>query len=93
MTHKIMTRRCDQCLYSPAKIVSDRRRSQILRECAEKDVSFYCHKGTIAGQEIDCRGHYDATGGGKVARFAKWLGVITEIDPGTLKPAANTQNP
>ena len=87
MSHKIMARRCNQCLYGKNKIVSDASRRDIIRKCDMKDVSFLCHKGTLAGQDIDCQGYHQATnGGGKVARFAAWLGVVQWIDPDTLQP-------
>lgn len=86
MPFRLMAERCDQCLMGSNKIVSDARRRQIIRETAQKDCSFICHKATIKGQEVACRGHYDTTGGGKVARFAKWLGVIELVDWRTLLP-------
>lgn len=85
--HKIMARQCDQCLYSKARIVSGKRASQIIRDTARQDRDFLCHKGSLAGQEIVCRGHLDATGGGQLTRIMGRLGGIKWIDPATLKPA------
>jgi hypothetical protein len=79
-----MARACDQCLMTPAKIVSNARRTEILCETRRRDCAFSCHKGTLADREIACRGHYDATGGGQLARIAGRLGAIVEIDPDTL---------
>lgn len=73
---KVMEERCDQCLYGPNKIVSNKRRSQIIREIERKDCHFICHKATIAGQDICCRGDWDQRRGGKLGRFAEWLGVV-----------------
>ena len=84
MPFELMREKCDQCLMTPRKIVSDRRRAQLLADVREADTHFLCHKGTMAGRYIACRGHYDSTGGGRVGRFAKWIGVIREIDPKTL---------
>jgi len=70
---------------SKNKIVSDARRKQILRETTTKDCAFICHKSP-EHTKIACRGHYDATGGGQLARIAGRLGVIVEIDPDTLHP-------
>jgi hypothetical protein len=80
-----MSRKCDQCLLSSARIVSSSRAAQILKDCARDDTHFLCHKGTMCGREIACRGHYDSSPG-KVARFAAWLGVVIEIDPDTMQP-------
>jgi hypothetical protein len=70
---------------SANKIVSDVRRKQILTETRQQDCAFFCHKGTIAGRDIACRGHYDATGGGQLARIASGIGAITFIDPTSLE--------
>ena len=87
MGYDLMARPCDQCLLSAQKIVSDVRRRQILAETARKDCAFLCHKGTIAGRQIVCRAHYDASGGGQLGRIARRLGAIREIDPETLEPS------
>lgn len=86
MPFDLMATKCDQCLMSLRKIVSDARRKALLKETARKDCAFNCHKGTMVGRDIACRGHFEATGGGQVARIAGRLGVIREIDPETLAP-------
>lgn len=82
MTFEVMARRCDQCLFSPERIVSAARMREVIRECRRKDVSFMCHKSP-AGREIACRGHFD-TGVGQMSRIAERLGVVVEVDPETL---------
>lgn len=81
MAFKVMSKRCDQCLMGPSKLVSNARQKQILADTLRKDCHFICHKATISGQDIACRGHYDATGGGKLGRFSDWLGITEFIDP------------
>jgi hypothetical protein len=56
----VMKERCDQCLYSDDKIVSDERRKSILASCRKNDAHFICHKATIEGKEACCRAFYDA---------------------------------
>jgi len=85
MSYEVMSRRCDQCLMSEQRIVSASRASQILRDCRKRDVAFECHKGSIAGRAIACRGHYD-TGVGQMGRIAERLGMVSFIDPDTLEP-------
>lgn len=84
---RVMARRCAECLMGKGKIVSDSRRRELLQECKAKDVPFLCHKGTIAGVEVACRGHYDATGGGQMGRIGQRLNMVVEIDPETLEVA------
>lgn len=78
MAFEVMEERCDQCLFGPNKIVSDKRRTQILKECAENDLHFICHKATMLGRDVGCRGHYDSTPG-KLARFSDWLGITKYV--------------
>lgn len=52
---KVMKERCDQCLFSKDKIVSDARRKQVLAECKRNDSHFICHKTG----DCCCRGFYD----------------------------------
>lgn len=84
--HKVMAYRCDQCLYSPNRVVSAKRAAQIMKDTARKDTPFLCHKGTIAGTEVVCRGNIEASGGGQLTRIAERLNYIQEIDPETMQP-------
>lgn len=83
----VMARRCDQCLMDPERrIVDSKRAAEILAETKYEDVKFICHKATIAGKDIACRGHHDAMPCA-AARFAKAVGIpIVEYDPETLEP-------
>lgn len=76
---EVMSRKCDQCLLSPARIVPVARMRQIVRDCRRRDVSFICHKSPD-GREIACRGHFD-TGVGQLARIARRFRMITEVEP------------
>lgn len=83
----VCTQRCSQCLFSPNKIVSNRKRTKIIKECLEKDKPFLCHKGTIAGFEnLYCRGFVETYPGyGQPIRLAKALRILGEVDPETLQ--------
>lgn len=52
---KRCSKRCDQCLFSDAKIVSDARRDQVIAECLERNNHFVCHKF----DDVACRGFLD----------------------------------
>jgi len=84
--YELMAECCDQCLMTDKAIVSAARRREIVKETLRKDNAFLCHKGTMVDRDIACRGHFDATGGGQLARIAGRLGAITEIDWRTLEP-------
>lgn len=74
---RVMNERCDQCLFSKNKIVSDERRREILEGCKAEDRHFECHKSTLAGVPVCCRGFYDADRGDSTnIRVAKALGGV-----------------
>jgi len=41
---KVCKKQCDQCLFSPNKIVSAARKTELLKECRSSDSHFVCHK-------------------------------------------------
>jgi len=76
---KVMSKRCDQCLFSKRRIVSARRKAEVLAECERKDSHFECHKGTISGVAAGCRGFYDERPSTAQQVFGR-LGLIEFID-------------
>lgn len=81
---KVMAERCAECLYGRNKIVSNARRTQILREITRKDSHFICHKATLAGQEACCRGDWDQRGGGQMGRIAGRLNLVRFVTEAEL---------
>lgn len=71
----VMAQRCSECLYGPDKIVSNERRAEILRDVRASDDYFVCHKATLAGRSVQCRGDYDARPDCRPARLARALGL------------------
>jgi cell division FtsZ-interacting protein ZapD len=65
---RVAAKRCDECLFSTAKIVSDSRKEAVIQHCIQLQVPFECHKFTIlrlqrGGKKKDttaaCRGFFD----------------------------------
>ena len=83
---KVMQKRCDQCLFSDAKIVSQRRANDILKKCARTDSHFECHKGTMVGDQIVCRGFFDVSTS-QMIRIAGRLGAIEYVNDPTKEDA------
>lgn len=81
---RVCKKRCDQCLFSSAKVVDDRRKLDILRTCATEDRHFICHKFTIAEgpeSQVCCRGFYDANPAAtNLMRIAGRLGAVEFVD-------------
>lgn len=83
---RVTAKRCDQCLFGKNKIVSDRRRSEVLESCIREDRFFICHKSTIRDptEEACCRGFYDEFPAvGAVQRFGRALKVVRFVDAET----------
>jgi hypothetical protein len=72
---KVTENRCSECLFSPNKIVSDKRRKVVLNDCRSKDSYFICHKATAAGHDICCKGFYE-TQTCNLIRIAQRLDVV-----------------
>lgn len=55
----VLDRPCDECLFSPNRIVSGERAAEVIRSCQESGTHFSCHKATIVDADVCCRGFYD----------------------------------
>lgn len=71
----VAEKRCDQCLFSDAKVVGDDRRDELLRTCAQKDSYFLCHKSE---KPTVCRGFFD-TQSNRACRTASQLGLVVFV--------------
>ena len=78
MAFLVQQKRCDECLFSEGKIVSDERREEVLRECQRLNTHFICHKASINGQDVCCRGFFDE-GRDARSRLASKLGLVEFI--------------
>jgi len=72
---KVKKERCNQCLFSKNAIVSNRRKKDILNGCRKNDSYFICHKATIEGEDICCKGFYD-TQTSNLIRIMQRLGAV-----------------
>ncbi len=79
MTILVQQTRCDECLFSDAKLVSDARRDEILHECQQLNTHFICHKASINGQDVCCRGFYDERRDAR-SRLASELGLVEFVE-------------
>lgn len=78
-TLRVCSEQCDQCLFSKNRIVSASRMKEILDGCKEDDDHFLCHKATVVGEKIICKGFYDSMTS-KAIRYAKaFPGIIPTV--------------
>ena len=76
---KVKKECCNECLFSKNKIVSDSRKSNILKDCVRNDSHFICHKATIDGEDICCSGFYK-TQSTNMIRISRRLNMIEMVD-------------
>lgn len=81
---------CDQCLFGPNRIVSPTRMREVLKTAQRKDSHFVCHKASIAGRDVACRGWHDRFSS-NLSRIAERLGMVEFVDPATGKASAPLQ--
>jgi hypothetical protein len=80
---EVCEKQCDQCLFSPNRIVSKARMAQIVRDCRKQDRHFQCHKASIAGRDVCCKGFYD-TQTSQLMRIAQRVNAVKLVPiPGT----------
>jgi hypothetical protein len=84
MGFKVMSRACDQCLFSADRIVSGARAADIIRKTRRDQSHFICHKASIAGQDVACHDHHKL-GIAQMSRIAERIGAVEWIDPVTLE--------
>lgn len=59
MKLQVCEKLCDECLFTPNRIVRDGAKEDIVEECLKADKYFICHKSTIVGREFVCRGFWN----------------------------------
>ena len=85
MTLKILSKRCDQCLFSKARIVSAARKRELLADIRRTQGYFVCHKATQAGEDAMCRGFHDERGPeSQMLRIAGRLNMIRYVEESEL---------
>lgn len=82
---EICEERCNQCLFSKDRIVSGERMADIISDCRRKDSHFLCHKHTIAGRDVMCRGFYETQPPSQMLRIAGRLDAVTFVPVPVLK--------
>lgn len=80
---RVADKRCDQCLFTKNKIVSDSRKADVLGECATSQTYFICHKSN-GGPAVVCRGFFDEVPN-RACHMARLLRVVQFVDPSTGK--------
>lgn len=75
----VCAKRCDQCLFSKAKVVGDDRQAALLTSCRRSGKYFICHK-SAAGRPVICRGFFDEVPN-QAIRVARLLRIVRFVKP------------
>jgi hypothetical protein len=75
MGFKVCEKKCAQCLFTENRIVSKSRMAAIIKDCKKNDSHFICHKATIEGKDVCCRGFFE-TQSTNLIRIAQRLNAI-----------------
>lgn len=79
---KVYNECCKNCLLSEDRIVSSKRAKDIIKDCAEKQTHFICHKATMKGdEEIVCSKFFNTIGyKSQMVRIAQRLNAIEFVN-------------
>ena len=80
----VMEKRCDQCLFDADRIVPGPRMAAILRDCGPNDTYFVCHKATLVGADVVCRGFFGQRTC-NLHRIAERLGIVRFVPEEALR--------
>lgn len=76
---RVCNKKCDECLFTTNKIVSDKRKREVIQGCLQEDTFFVCHKATIKGESVCCKGFYETYGSQiNIVRIAQRLNAVSE---------------
>lgn len=56
---KVCSHQCNECLFTNNRIVRPERADELVEDCLKSDRFFECHKGTLAGLTVVCRGFWN----------------------------------
>lgn len=78
---KVYQECCHNCLLSKDRIVSPKRAKDLLKEIAERQSYFVCHKASFNGEEIVCKTFFDKLGHqSQMIRIAERLNAVQFVE-------------
>ena len=79
---KVFKECCKNCLLSDDRIVSSKRAKEIIKDCAERQTHFICHKATMnENEEIVCSNFFNKIGHkSQMVRIADRLNALEFVE-------------
>ncbi len=76
----VCSKRCDQCLFSSAKIIGDAAKEEVLTDCRERQSHFICHKHSIRDSRANvcCKGFFEEEHTLEII-LARSLGIVVFV--------------
>lgn len=75
MSFQVYNRPCNTCIFNKNSPVSDERFEELQDIWKTSDTTQICHKATLKGEQIGCKGHYDAASRGEIPSPLKTIRV------------------
>lgn len=81
-TIRVMNERCENCLFTPKRIVDGQRMRDIIERCRRTETHFTCHLGTLADhQDVWCAGWWETQEGEDIVTAATAMGLVERVTP------------
>ena len=78
---KVFKECCKNCLLSEDRIVSSKRAKEIIKNCAENQTHFICHKASMNGDEVVCKKFFVTMGyKSQMVRIAQRLNALEFVE-------------
>lgn len=78
---KVYKECCKNCLLSEDRIVSSKRAKEIMKDCADSQNHFICHKASMNEEEIVCNKFFNTIGyKSQMVRIAQRLNALEFVE-------------
>lgn len=82
MPFQVNRRQCSTCIFGPKSPISPERFDQLKAQWAEEDIVQTCHHSSMYGEQVGCRGHYEAARRGELPHPMQ--GIAQDMGLGAL---------
>lgn len=79
---RVQKTKCNQCLFTKNRVVSEEVAAKIIKTALKKDTYFNCHKTQVKGlkSNVCCKGFWDAHKNNfNLGRVAQRLGIVEKV--------------
>jgi hypothetical protein len=66
MAFRVNNRQCSTCIFNRRSPISPKRFDELKAQWAAEDIVQICHHSSMQGDDVGCRGHYEAARRGDI---------------------------